>query len=563
MSDTKKNGKMHPWIPEMAEQLRRGEISRREFLRTATLLGVSAGTAYAMAGLPVGLAKRAFAAEPKKGGRFRMSMRVQEVGDPATFDWTEKSNVARHVIEYLTISGTDNIARPYLAESWEPSEDLKTWTFHLRQGVTWSNGDPFGADDVVYNFKRWLDPKTGSSNLGLFSGLTEEVDTGKKDEQGNPVMAVRMREGSVEKLDEHTVRLHLGTPDLSIADNLYNYPAAIVHRRFDEEGGDFAKNPIGTGAFALAELAVGEKAVLKRRDGYWGGDVYLDEIVYIDHGEERAAWLAALAAGQVDAVFEVDVSQLDVLDQIPNTTLFDVVSARTGVARMQVDKPPFDDIRVRRAVAAAMDHQKLLDIAYRGRGAAGENHHVAPVHPEYAKLPPLKQDYELAKKLLAEAGHADGLTLKIDVGNATGPWELNTMQAFREQIAPAGITLELNTMPSSQFWEIWDKTPFGFTPWTHRTLGVMVLNLGYRCGVPWNESHYCNKEFEKALDEANAILDAKERQRAMAKVEAILQQDAVIAQPFWQSTFSAAANNVNGYEQHPTQYHQFNRVWLS
>jgi peptide/nickel transport system substrate-binding protein len=87
-------------------------------------------------------------------------MWVQEMTDPATFDWVEKSNQARGVLEYLVKTGPDNVTRPYLAERWEASEDLKAWTFHLRKGIKWTNGDEFNADDVVYNFKRWLDPNT-------------------------------------------------------------------------------------------------------------------------------------------------------------------------------------------------------------------------------------------------------------------------------------------------------------------------------------------------------------------------------------------------------------------
>ncbi len=561
------NGKrVHPYVPELCEQLRKGELDRREFLRTATLLGVSAGAAYGMAGKILGepMVKEAAAAEdPKMGGTLRWGMQVQEMTDPAKFDWTEKSNVARHIVEYLCRTGSDNITRPYLAEGWEASDDLKTWTFKLRKGVKWSNGDDFNADDVVFNFTRWLDPKTGSSNIGLFASMVEEIDTGKKDDKGNAVMGKRMTAGAVEKIDSHTVRLNLNSAVLSMPENLYNYPTAIVHRRFEAEGGDLSKNPVGTGAYALAEHRVGDKAVLKRRDGYWGKKPFLDEIVYVDLGEDRAAWLAALASKQVDGIYQFDVNQLDMAERLPGVVVHTATTAQTAIARMQMDKAPFDDKRIRQAVQACMDHEKLLQLAYRGKGAPGEDHHVSPIHPEYAKLPVQKQDYAKAKKLLADAGHPNGIQITIDVGNTSGKWELDAMQAFREQCKPAGIDLVLNVMPSSQYWEVWDKTPFGFTSWTHRPLGVMVLNLGYRSGVPWNESHYNNPAFDKALDEASAILDVNERRKKMETVQSILQDDAVALQPLWRAVFTATSDKVKGYSTHPTFYHQFNEVWLA
>ena len=152
--------------------------------------------------------------------------------------------------------------------------------------------------------------------------------------------------------------------------------------------------------------------------------------------------------------------------------------------------------------------------------------------------------------------------IKIDVKKDPS-WEVAVAQALVEMCKPAGIRIRINVMPNTQYWEIWDKTPFGFTAWTHRPLGVMVLNLAYRSGVPWNESHHNDPEFDRLLDIASGTIDTNERQKQIAKVEKRLQDNAVIAQPFWRSIFAAGHKRVQNYTLHPTNYHQLNKVWLA
>lgn len=576
MSERHKHGREHPLVNLARRQLVERKSDRREFLRTVTLLGVSATAAYAMAGeilgdAPVGPVQAQ--ETPQSGGILRVSMAVQEMADPALFDWTQKSNQSRHIVEYLTYTGPDNLTRPYLAERWEVSDDLRTWTFHLRRGIKWHNGDDFGADDVSFNIKRWLDPKTGSSNVGLLGGLTEEYDTGEKNADGSAKMGQRERPGAVEKVDDHTIKLNFSKPILSVPENFYNYPMAIVHRDFETNGRDLSKNPIGTGPFTLADFAVGQRCILKRTDmPYWGkdiddpymfGPIYLSEIHYYDHGEASAAQLAAFASGQVDAIFEFDIASFAIASSIPDSKIYDIRTAQTACLRMKVAEKPFTDQRVRRAIQLCCDAPAYSDLIYQGKGSVGEHHHVSPVHPEYFELPPPKRDIEQAKRLLAEAGYENGLELSIDCGNTNGPWQQQVCELLREQCAEAGITLNINLMPAEQYWQIWTTTPFGITAWTHRPLGTMVLSVGYRSGVPWNETGYASKEFDAALDEAEALVDVEQRRAAMEKVEKILQEAAVMVQPLWQTNFFVASQKVRGMHAHPTQYHQYHKVWMA
>jgi peptide/nickel transport system substrate-binding protein len=545
----------HALVPTLKRQLVEGQIDRREFVRYATLLGMAAPAAYAFVARVTRerlVAPAEAQATLPKGGTLRIAMRCQDLKSPHTYSWIESANSARQVLDYLTVTGVDNVTRPSLIEKWEPSPDLKTWTLRVRKSVKWHNGRQFTADDVVWNLKRVLDPKTGSSVLGLMKGfLLEDYETGEKDDKGNPKKASRLWDANaVQKVDDFTVRLNGKTPQLAVPEQLFHYPLLILD---PAENGEFKVGSNGTGAFTLVENEVGRRQVLKaHKPGYWGGGPYLDQLEFIDLGDDPAASVAALASKQVEGLYGADIVQLEALQKIPHVQMYQVTTAYTATARMQPVKP-FDDKRVRQAMRYAIDSNAVLQIAHRGLGQPGEHHHVSPVHPEYAKLAPPRRDVARAKKLLAEAGYPNGIDVEI-ICRPQPAWELLAVQTMVEQWKEAGIRVKINVMPSTQYWEVWTKVPFGFTTWAHRPLGIMSLALAYRSGGPWNESKYSNPEFDRLLTQAEGTLDVAARREIMARLETILQEDGPIVQPVWRAIFTFHDKRVQGFKPHPTLY---------
>lgn len=528
---------LHPEVAPLCEQFTKGEIDRRSFLRTLGWLGVTAASASAFAGLAPGAAR---AETPKSGGDLRFGCAIQEITDPALSTWIEASNLYRNSLEFLTYVDADNITHPYLAKSWTPSADLKVWDFELEERARWSNGDPFTPEDVIFNIERWIAPDSQSSNKTAFSAVEK-----------------------IEKTGDHSVRLTLKRGVVSLPEQLYAYTCPMVHRNFVKDGGDWPKNPIGTGPFKLTAYEVGRQAIFEKRADYWGTPAYLDKLHYIDVGTDITTQIAALSSGQIDIIYRASITDTDLIKRLPNLKLLTASPAQTIVMRMQVDKKPFDDIRVRRAVLLAADNAQMLAVAYRGEGTIADDFHVAPMQPDYFGLPPLKRDVAAAKALLAEAGYANGLDIEITLGNTQGRWEQDTAQVLQQNLAEAGIRLKLNVLPASQYWPVWNKVPFGLTYWAHRPLGVMTLDLAYRSGGAWNESNFSSPEFDAALDKAMAIVDPKARSEVMKDVEQILRDAAVIVQPYWPKRFSACSVKVQNFVLHPADYFRMDQVWLS
>ena len=189
----------------------------------------------------------------------------------------------------------------------------------------------------------------------------------------------KAKDGAITKVDDHTVKLKLSAPDISLIPNFTDYPALVVHRNFDADGDDPVAKPIGTGAFELVSYDVGTKAVVKRRENgkWWGGEALLDGVEFIDYGTDFSATVNAFESGEIDINFETPADFIDILDKL-DLVKSEVATATTLVARTNVTHKPYDDKRVRNALQMAVDNKVVLDLGYSGRGTVGENHHVAP-----------------------------------------------------------------------------------------------------------------------------------------------------------------------------------------
>jgi len=431
---------------------------------------------------------------PTEGG----SLRVGFVGGGAsdTLDGaiaTNLGDIARAVTMYNTLLYFDDdyVLQPMLATSVTPNADATVWRAALRDDVLFSDGRPMTAEDVIASFERIIDPEDPKSGAASLAHLQE-----------------------VARIDEATVEFRLATSDTALDETLGQYTSIIVPSDFDPSA------PVGTGAFMLESFTAAQSTVLRRNPHYWGEEgPYLDEVSLLNFNDTDAL-INALLSNQVDAVAQIPSALTEVIASDERIRILDSETGMYLPFTMRVDRAPFDDERVRRAFRLAADRQGMIEQVLSGKGTPG-NDMFAVFDPAYPRqLPQRVQDLAEAKRLLAEAGHPDGIEVEL----VTAPIQAGVVEAaqvFAEQVAEAGITVTIHRMDLTAYWTDYLQYDFSQSFWYTRNF-LAQSNAAVMPGAPFNETHWEDEEFTDLVERARVEVDAEARGELIASAQEIL-----------------------------------------
>lgn len=348
---------------------------------------------------------------------------VAETTPPVTFDPTQSALIKTWFPWQLSFDGLmlvqpDGSFQPRLATDWTISDDGLVYTFNLREGVVFHNGEPFEADDVVYTFER-----AKSEGIPYTLARVGVIDT-------------------IVALDTHTVVITLSKFDSGFMNNLANtYPVgtAIMNREAGKAS-DPAVFMVGTGPFKMVSYAPERELVFEANKDYWEADRPKVDNLIIRYIPEQQAQLAALQAGEIDIMFPVPETAL-VLEGDSNVTIQEIVSANVVRINVNSGRPPLDNVDVRRAISLAIDRQEMVDAALLGKGSPsshipeGYAWGIAPEDQPYNT-----RDVAAAKQLLADAGFPDGFHLELMHLAGYGTYLDRNMEVLAAQLEEIGIT---------------------------------------------------------------------------------------------------------------------------
>ena len=418
---------------------------------------------------------------------------------------------------------------PDLAASWESDDTGQVWTFHLEQGVKFHDGSDFTSADALYSIRRLLDPATGSPVKDKFAIIDELNMTAP---------------------DDYTIVIPLKWVNVE-------FPSLLAEKRMamipEGSGDTIAETGIGTDAFRIVEQNPVGVTVLEAFDDYWEGPPGLAGIE-LYHISDAAGIAQALLTDQLDyvGIGQIRAENFPLFEGNDNFTFLVQASGGFTQIAMDVNVPPFDDLRVRQAFKLVQDRQETLEVVYGGAGDIACDTSVWKNDPYYLEQD-CPRDVERAKELLAEAGYPDGLDVVLTVGDVF-PTLVPLAIAYKEQAADAGIRIEINQVPSDTYYpEHFGTNPFYLDWWGQRQAGPGMAEL-FGCGSGNNMSKWCNEEFEQLLADASAELDFDKRKALLAQAQVLVAQESGTMNPVFFTAVDLFNSRVKGVTRNFTEY---------
>lgn len=450
---------------------------------------------------------------------------AQDLGDsldPYQMTAAGTKEVLFNVYEGLVKPDSEGNLDPAVAENWAVSDDGLVYTFTLREGVKFHNGESVTADDVVYSINKCADTTTDSSVASALSAVK-----------------------SVEATDEKTVVVTLAEPN---TDFLSYMTLAIVPADYADE----ATSPVGTGPFKFVSRSVQENVVLEKFDDYWGTPAYLDSVTYKIY-EDGEALVMALQSGAVDIAAHLSVTQSESLGSDYNI----LEGTMNLVQAMYLNNKvkPFDDVRVRQALCYAVDVDGILQLTEDGRGTkVGSS-----MYPNFKKYfveelgDTYSYDPEKARQLLADAGYPDGFSFAITVPSNYTP-HVDTAQVITEQLRQVGINATIKEVE----WNTWLSDVYQNRNFEATVIGFDASSLTARAmlerwttGNSKNMINYSNADYDKAFAAAIASTDDAEQTELYKQCETILAEDAANVYIQDLADMVAVRNTLDGYVFYP------------
>jgi peptide/nickel transport system substrate-binding protein len=499
-----------------------GVMSRREFVQRMSALGVTAAFAGGLAATVQG--GSAQAATPTSGGHMRMAM-----GHGATEDTLNPAHIMNGsltvmhfaITNMLTEINHDGTLLPKLAEEWEASPDASTWTFKLRQGVTFHNGRDLTAADVIAS----INHHRGEASTSGAKALVEPITDVNAD--GTHVVVFTLESGDA---------------DFPFKMGEFNFP---IYPANDDGTMDWFSG-IGCGPYVLKEFDPGQRAAFERNPNYW----QLGERAHFDSCEllsvkDTTARQTALIAGDVDAIDRVDLKTAHLLAQNEGVVVEEVPSKLHYTFEMRTDVAPFDDVNVRMAVKHGVDREALLRSILHGHGTVGNDNPINSAYPFFASDLELNSyDPDKAKYYLERAG-LTALEINLSTSDAAFTGAVDSAVLYREHAAAAGIDISIVQVPSDGYWSnVWQTAPFCASYWFGTPTPDGIFTLGYSTGASWNATSWGSEHFDDLLKLARAELDDAKRTELYAEMQQIVRDEAGTVVPLFANDVFATNDKI-------------------